>query len=253
MERRIKLLKAVSKKSLPGRVFFFNSWINFFHQYNLKRVQNTVTKLKFKHKGFTGFMYAWKHTLKQKYLSIYSLLSFYFFRLFFSRRKKGKTLVFNKNKGILVSISYKNISFFLNLLYVLKNFFNENFLKHINKFNSKKKKSKNIANISETKNKLLKIQNKKALKRLLHNKKYKQILRKKKIRVNLFFFFYRHLKEKNSNFFLFIKSLFKIKFKNLSLFYYLSVFMKKTTISKLSDVKIFFLEKKILKLKYLKK
>lgn len=123
--------------NVRGKIFFVNSWITFYHKLNLKKLKLTVSKKEIFNSGLKKFIKFWKKILNQKLFCIYSLYSLYIFKSVFLKKKKRKNVFFyNKENILLISISYNHFSFFVNLLSILKLFFNDIFLK----LNVKRKK-----------------------------------------------------------------------------------------------------------------
>lgn len=138
---KLLVLKSYEPRyNLRGRIFFVNSWINFFHKFNLKKLKTTVSKNNFFNSDLKKFIKCWKNLLDQKIFCIYSLYSFYVFKSVFLKKKKQKKHLYfyNKDNILLISISYNHFSFFINLLYILKLFFNENLLRLYKKKENKK-------------------------------------------------------------------------------------------------------------------
>ena len=119
--------KYTPKYNRTGRLYFVNSWINFFHKFNLKRLRTTKSKLNFYTSGLVKFTNSWQTIFTQNIFCIYLLFSFYLFRsVFIKENTKDHRFFFNKTLICLVSISYKEFSFLMNLLYILKFSFNQN-------------------------------------------------------------------------------------------------------------------------------
>ena len=121
--RKLRLIKKkiiLKKKKtfkLGGNVTFFNSWILFFHSFNLKQLYSTCTKNLYLHIK-KNFIY-WSFVQRQQKYSIYFWYNFYNFRCTFSKIRRFKSsLILNLGKAnnsskLLITISFNNIFCFI--------------------------------------------------------------------------------------------------------------------------------------------